>query len=293
MIQPGRTRRHIRCDYSVRCHGRASARLRPCPQTRRRPCISCSEKSIRRSPTCCMGCSYCTSAARSNISSSIRSGNCREYCPGEGSRKQSGCGNQWSSSPANKSLRGSRRPEAGVRGLPSPFIKIYERGRETPHPSLLPLLPKRKDILDEILGLDQCGLGVPLQCRGDGNTDQEGGAARGGTSDIEPAVEGADPMAHGGQAVRADGGQPARGNACAVVGDLHHDRVLIQIEREVHGFGRRMLHDVRERLLGDAEQRDGGLGGELGFFFGVKLTAFEARPAAVLFQFPAQGSDES
>jgi hypothetical protein len=26
--------------------------------------------------------------------------------------------------------------EAGVRGLPSPFIKIYERGRETPHPSL-------------------------------------------------------------------------------------------------------------------------------------------------------------
>jgi hypothetical protein len=37
-----------------------------------------------------------------------------------------------------------------VRGIPSPFIKIYERGRDTPHPSLLPLLPKRKDFLDEV-----------------------------------------------------------------------------------------------------------------------------------------------
>jgi histidine ammonia-lyase len=43
--------------------------------------------------------------------------------------------------PANKSLLGSRGPEAGVRGLPSPFINLDERGRETPHPSLLPLLP--------------------------------------------------------------------------------------------------------------------------------------------------------
>ena len=32
-----------------------------------------------------------------------------------------------------------------MRGIPSPFIEIYERGRETPHPSLLPLLP-RKDL---------------------------------------------------------------------------------------------------------------------------------------------------
>src|ERR1700678_4229326 len=44
------------------------------------------------------------------------------------------------STPPNKSLRGSRGPEAGVRGIPSAFIKIYERGRDTPHPSLLPLL---------------------------------------------------------------------------------------------------------------------------------------------------------
>jgi hypothetical protein len=36
-----------------------------------------------------------------------------------------------------------------VRGMPSPFIKIYERGRDTPHPCLLPLLP-RKDFLDEV-----------------------------------------------------------------------------------------------------------------------------------------------
>jgi hypothetical protein len=36
-----------------------------------------------------------------------------------------------------------------MRGIPSPFIKIYERGRDTPHPSLLPLLP-RKDFLDEL-----------------------------------------------------------------------------------------------------------------------------------------------
>src|SRR6202453_619297 len=42
--------------------------------------------------------------------------------------------------PANKSLRGSRGPEAGVRGIPSPFFKIFKRGRDTPHPSLLPLL---------------------------------------------------------------------------------------------------------------------------------------------------------
>src|ERR1700723_4388682 len=42
-------------------------------------------------------------------------------------------------SPANKPLRGgSRGPEAGGRGIPSPFIKIYERGRDTPHPDLLP-----------------------------------------------------------------------------------------------------------------------------------------------------------
>src|ERR1700679_3907903 len=52
-------------------------------------------------------------------------------------------------SPANKSLRGSRGPKAGVRGIPSPFINLDERGRDTPHPSLLPLLP-RKDFLDEM-----------------------------------------------------------------------------------------------------------------------------------------------
>src|SRR6202041_1282494 len=50
-----------------------------------------------------------------------------------------------SSSLANKSLRDGREPEAGGRGLPSPFINLDERGRETPHPSLPPLLP-RKDL---------------------------------------------------------------------------------------------------------------------------------------------------
>src|ERR1700731_721583 len=53
--------------------------------------------------------------------------------------------------PANKSLRGSRGPKAGVRGIPSPFINLDKRGRDTPHPSLLPLVPKRKDFLDEVL----------------------------------------------------------------------------------------------------------------------------------------------
>jgi hypothetical protein len=38
-----------------------------------------------------------------------------------------------------------------VGGIPPPFIKIYERGRDTPHPGLLPLLPVQKDFLDEIL----------------------------------------------------------------------------------------------------------------------------------------------
>jgi hypothetical protein len=46
------------------------------------------------------------------------------------------------SSPATKSLRGSRGPEAGVRGIPSPFINLDERGRDTPHASLLPLCRK-------------------------------------------------------------------------------------------------------------------------------------------------------
>src|ERR1700678_2662045 len=41
--------------------------------------------------------------------------------------------------------------EGGVRGIPSPFINLDERGRDTPHPSLCPLLP-RKDFLDEVLG---------------------------------------------------------------------------------------------------------------------------------------------
>src|ERR1700679_651590 len=57
------------------------------------------------------------------------------------------------SSPANESLRGSRGPEAGVRGIPSPFIRFDERGRDTPHPGLPPLLP-RKDFLEEILDVE-------------------------------------------------------------------------------------------------------------------------------------------
>src|ERR1700678_3121082 len=70
------------------------------------------------------------------------------------------------STPANKSLRGSRGPEAGVRGIPSPFIKIYERGRDTPHPSLLPLLP-RKGFLDEVLATARCAAAAapPLAAR--------------------------------------------------------------------------------------------------------------------------------
>ena len=38
-----------------------------------------------------------------------------------------------------------------MRGIPPPFIKIYERGRDTPHPSLLPLMLMRKDFLDGVL----------------------------------------------------------------------------------------------------------------------------------------------
>src|ERR1700679_2922107 len=37
------------------------------------------------------------------------------------------------------------RKKTGVRGIPSPFINLDERGRDTPHPSLCPLLP-RKDL---------------------------------------------------------------------------------------------------------------------------------------------------
>jgi hypothetical protein len=55
------------------------------------------------------------------------------------------------SSLANESLRSSRGPEAGVGGIPFPFMNLDERERDTPHPSLLPLVPMRKDFLDEIL----------------------------------------------------------------------------------------------------------------------------------------------
>jgi len=44
--------------------------------------------------------------------------------------------------------------EVGVRGLPSPFIKIYERGRETPHPDLRPLRPRYAGLLQA--GDDSC-----------------------------------------------------------------------------------------------------------------------------------------
>src|ERR1700678_2263958 len=48
---------------------------------------------------------------------------------------------------------GSRGPETGVRGIPSPFINLDERGRDTPHPSLLPLLPPRKDLFAGLLAV--------------------------------------------------------------------------------------------------------------------------------------------
>jgi hypothetical protein len=50
-----------------------------------------------------------------------------------------------------------------VRGIPSPFINLDERGRDTPHPSLLPLLP-RKDFIDEILACvrTQCASIYPV-----------------------------------------------------------------------------------------------------------------------------------
>jgi hypothetical protein len=39
-----------------------------------------------------------------------------------------------------------------VRGIPSPFIKIYERGRDTLTPVSGPLLPPRKDLFAGLLG---------------------------------------------------------------------------------------------------------------------------------------------
>src|ERR1700678_1788975 len=53
--------------------------------------------------------------------------------------------------PANKPFRTDRGPEAGGRGMPSPFINLDERGRHTPPPSLLPLVPMRKGLLEEVL----------------------------------------------------------------------------------------------------------------------------------------------
>jgi hypothetical protein len=52
--------------------------------------------------------------------------------------------------PRQKSLSAEQEwREAGVRGIPSPFIKIYERGRDTPHASLPPLL-RVKELLGEV-----------------------------------------------------------------------------------------------------------------------------------------------
>src|SRR6202021_1507221 len=75
----------------------------------------------------------------------------RSYASGDSLKP--GCSNEPSIS-SRKSLRSKRGPQAGVRGIPSPFIKIYERGRDTPHPSLLPLVPTRKGFLDEVLAFD-------------------------------------------------------------------------------------------------------------------------------------------
>jgi hypothetical protein len=36
-----------------------------------------------------------------------------------------------------------------VRGIPSPFINLDERGRDTPHPSLLPLLLRVRTYLPD------------------------------------------------------------------------------------------------------------------------------------------------
>src|ERR1700729_3908580 len=54
------------------------------------------------------------------------------------------------STPSNKSLRGSRGPEAGVRGIPSPFINLDERGRDTPHPSFWSSISAKR-LLDEVV----------------------------------------------------------------------------------------------------------------------------------------------
>src|SRR6202041_2531744 len=76
------------------------------------------------------------------------------------------------SSPANKSLRGSRAAEAGVGGLPSPFLNLEEGGREPPTTSLLPLMLMRKDFLAEVLVCHSLGsesgyLDVASSGRGD------------------------------------------------------------------------------------------------------------------------------
>src|ERR1700721_1041526 len=42
--------------------------------------------------------------------------------------------------------------EGGVRGIPSPFINLDERGRDTPHPPLCPLLPRRTYLPDSDIG---------------------------------------------------------------------------------------------------------------------------------------------
>jgi hypothetical protein len=52
-----------------------------------------------------------------------------------------------------KVFPGQERMGAGVRGIPSPFINLDERGRDPAHPSPCPLLP-RKDLFAGVLDLD-------------------------------------------------------------------------------------------------------------------------------------------
>ena len=52
-----------------------------------------------------------------------------------------------------------------MRGLPSPFIKIYERGREISHPSLWPYYGVTT-YLPELAYRKACALGVYYQFNG-------------------------------------------------------------------------------------------------------------------------------
>src|ERR1700733_9496481 len=157
------------------------------------------------------------------------------------------------SSSSIKSLRGDRGPGAGVWGIPSPFINLDERGRDTPHPSPLRLMLMRKDFLDGILGFGLVQPGRPRQPEADPDNhdrhhrDRDGGEHVDFGTDAEPHLrehhhrQGAaagtrcETRDHEGIPRESEGQQPPRQNGRGDDGQGDDEKHLERTGAQIHG----------------------------------------------------------